>query len=1055
MINNFDDEIELEENLLSEEEDEETEGSLVSDKFYIQQGAIKPIAKFPLAFTVPDKLSPIIVEGYTLTWTKAGLQCFAEIQQGANVKNLPYGSLRNFLQVVLKDATRIEPEVGLSKGAFYHANKRDEPEPFVYLTSGNEEEINKVLRPIINDWFTNYLKPFAEKEDISIKIIDRLEDLQERGELIKVSPFKSQVLPWGWNTETNTTQPKDKYAYRMLADYVARQIAGQVIFPELGPMKRVIFSNGTFTSGIAELITDPIALQNKKGKFSFVVRLEVITYPSLHQPLLQVEVSKRRWFTQLKAPEYDRRNISGFIFSQEYTDRAFNYQVKAEPDKNSKKGKNQKQEKIKWNWKTDKDFEILRRKFNLGSSCEGQEIALGLASTDSCEVLLTYRNGLQDNSEDDEETSEKYGIEAGVPEIDKLDAFEAIAKILKPLGIEIFDGYTEVSSKHKLDDTASRMINLPTLLGGVLEVFETNTNLEFTPKYLDQLNDKQINDLLSKYFNIRLEGIDWERKALQFKGRTKNQTDELQGIIQANQTAMQRLYPNERPLLFIFYEAHLQTEAKLLQKVTQVLWGDTLEIKINSLPKDTHGPREGLPEKDEKAEKRSRERIEAWESTAKQIEKLNQPTFCLIMARKFYPDPTGQKTAKPDDKVNKPSTRKALAMAGAGVQFLLPIEKTRKTNRLKLADFFHRMQSALKDLIFAHSGRIDGIKEKVDKYLQNIPPEARPKEIIAITIERKHQGRARGKIEDTFLLIAIRLNVDTGKCECRCAYKKGNLVISPWISFSDARAFVAELTPIKLADKVDKDEARKTRFMEFVKQIISESVEAGKQPLVMIDSTNCVQLWPWLADIRINANEINLGQQYENMEDEWQGARIIRIRQELAPGIIEKKSRHLIETSVEDTRTKEELDKLPPTLEIPSASSATGLFRLTATNKTGCVAYLSVARELPHQYSRGQSCYRSTYTLAKQAGLNVSQLSTKPPFVGYWPTPNPLEIVVTLHQPGDNPDDLAALAESLRYGFGHYSDWTALPAPLFFERVVRDYISDFAIADEDTESEQD
>ncbi|MEH1963082.1 MAG: RNaseH domain-containing protein [Nostoc sp.] len=119
------------------------------------------------------------------------------------------------------------------------------------------------------------------------------------------------------------------------------------------------------------------------------------------------------------------------------------------------------------------------------------------------------------------------------------------------------------------------------------------------------------------------------------------------------------------------------------------------------------------------------------------------------------------------------------------------------------------------------------------------------------------------------------------------------------------------------------------------------------------------------------------------------------------------------------------------------------------------VAYLSVARELPQRKSRGQSCYRSTYTLAKQAGLKVSQLSTKSPFVGRWPTPNPLEIVVTLRQPEDNPDDLAALVESLRYGFGHYSDWTALPAPLFFERVVRDYISEFAIADEDIESEQD
>lgn len=186
MMNKFDNEIQFEEDLLAEEEDEETEGDFVSDKLYIQPGAIKSIAKFPLAFTVPDKLPAIIVEGYTLTWTKPALQCFGEIQKGANVKNVPYGSLRNFLQVVLKDAARIEPEIGLSKGAFYHVNKGDEPEPFVYINSNDEAGINKLLCQIINDWFTNYLKPFAEKEDISIKIIERLEDLQERGELIKV-----------------------------------------------------------------------------------------------------------------------------------------------------------------------------------------------------------------------------------------------------------------------------------------------------------------------------------------------------------------------------------------------------------------------------------------------------------------------------------------------------------------------------------------------------------------------------------------------------------------------------------------------------------------------------------------------------------------------------------------------------------------------------------------------------------------------------------------------------------------------------------------------------
>ncbi|MHC5773506.1 RNaseH domain-containing protein [Nostoc sp.] len=1050
MSDNFSDEMELE-----EDEDEETDGNLVSD-IYIQQGEIKFVERFTQAFTVHDNLRPIIVEGFTLAWTKAAMLDFADIQKGTNVKNLPYASFRGFLEVVLKDAARIEPEVGFTKSAFYNAKTGGEPEPFVYLTGGNEEEINQVLRPIINDWFANYLRPFVIKEDISTDIIDRLQDLQEREELLKISPFKSQVFPWNWSKQTDTTQPTDptdKYAYRAIVDYVARKIAGQEIFPQLGPIKRVISSN----SEIVELITAPITLPDTKGKFSFVVSLKILTYPSWHQPLVKVEVSKRRWFTQLNN-KYDRMNISGFIFSQDYPDRAFTYKVKCEQDKNNK------QDKKNWRWATDTDFEILRRELKLPlQSFDGQQIALGKASTDSCEVVLTYRNGLQDISEEDEDSSGKYGIETGVPEIDKLDALEAIAKILNPLGIKIFDGYTKVPSKHKLDDTASRMINLPTLLGGVLEALETNFNLEFTAKYLEQLNDNQIDELLSKHFGIRLEEIESGRKAFQFNKFTPNQTNDLQTIIQANQAAMERLYPNEQPRLFIFCEAELRTDAELLQKITQVLWGNTLEIEINRLPANTHGPREVLPGKDLKNKERSRQRIKAWDSTAKQIEDPNKPTFSLIMARQFYPDPTGQNTVKPDDKVNKPSTRQALAKVGSGVQFLLPIAKTRKTKHLKLADFFHRMQSALKDLFSAHSGRIDGVKEKVDKYLQNIPPEARPKEILGFTIVRKQRGRARGVIENTFLAVVMRLNVDTGKCELCCAYEKGNLVISPWFSFSDALAFIAQLTPIKLADKRN---VSKTRFMDFVKQIVSNSVEDGMQPLVMIDSSNCVQLWDWLADSRINANQINLGQQFENMQDEWQGARLIRIRQELAPGIIEKKARHLIETSLEDTRTKEELKKLPPTLKIDSASSSTGLFRLSATNQTACVAYLSVAREAPHQYSRGQSCYRSTHTLVKKtdaskepisnkAGLNVHQLSTKAPFVGRWPSPNPLEIVVTLRQPEDNPDDLAALVESLRYGFGHYSDWTGLPAPLFFERVVRDYISDFAIADEDIESEQD
>jgi hypothetical protein len=118
-------------------------------------------------------------------------------------------------------------------------------------------------------------------------------------------------------------------------------------------------------------------------------------------------------------------------------------------------------------------------------------------------------------------------------------------------------------------------------------------------------------------------------------------------------------------------------------------------------------------------------------------------------------------------------------------------------------------------------------------------------------------------------------------------------------------------------------------------------------------------------------------------------------------------------------------------------------------------------------YNVSQSCYRDTEIntvvknseskekLVNAGGQAVHRLSKIPPFTDQWPTPNPLEIVVTLRQPGDDPDQLAALVESLRYSFGHYSDWSILPAPLFFERVVRDYISEFAIEeDEEAEIEQ-
>lgn len=130
------------------------------------------------------------------------------------------------------------------------------------------------------------------------------------------------------------------------------------------------------------------------------------------------------------------------------------------------------------------------------------------------------------------------------------------------------------------------------------------------------------------------------------------------------------------------------------------------------------------------------------------------------------------------------------------------------------------------------------------------------------------------------------------------------------------------------------------------------------------------------------------------------------------------------------------------------------LHELSTIQKAACKGDPTI-KNLPYASLRGLLEVGLDNLARMQSNVGLSKYSLNPKTVNESePSPNPLEIVVTLRQENDKPDRLAALVESLRYGFGHYSDWSSLPAPLFFERVVRDYISDFAIfEDEETEGE--
>ena len=1024
--------------------------NLSDPAFYIKLGT-ESKGKVTLAYTIPDDLKPVKVKGFALTWTKEALANFARIHSDVGkIKNLPYASLRGFLEFKLSNISRIEPTMGLSG----YTVSQEKQQPFAFINNGSKNQIVKDLKPILNDWLENYLVPYGQKEDIDEAAIDRLRELQTNKKLLEIKSFKSQIFPWDWDKKSGTTQRKDIFSFPQFADHIARLVSEHEIFESTGTIKRTITSNGGMSSGKVELLTNPISI-DKKGLFSLRVVFELVTFPSLHQPLLTMDVTKRRWLNSLKENAYSRNGINGYIFSKKHSDRLFNFKL----------NRRRNDETEKWEWQPDSSFSILQRELKLPSKTKNiLDIIEGKANTDDCQVLLTYSNGLQDKK--------KHCIDVGVPPEDKLEAFRNIAKILEPQGIKPFNGYSKVKISHPEDKNAARsLINTSTTFHEIVESLQAeNEDIpDEDKKSLDEMSDRDIIECLKENFDFELE--ENNIKKLRFKNTGKhqrNQFEDLETLFKANQEAIEKLYTDEKPLLIIFYESDRRKTANFLQAVIDMLWGETLKIRLQRLPENTHGAKDNLPGNNLNTQERAQRRVEAWTPIAEQIAKIKRPKFCLVMASEYYPRSEDDENAPHDDTVNKPSTRKALASIGRTcVQFILPPEIA-KSGNTKISDFIIRAQAATKDLIWAHSGRIDDIPRKVAHQFNNIELKDRPQEIIAITIVRRNAGRSRGRLENTFIAVAIKISVKTGLTQMCCCYEDPQTRQpndSKWKPFTQALFDVSDISPISLGSNVN---LRSRRFQIFVDNIISNSVNEGNKPVVIIDSSNCVRLWEWLRDTDINSSNISING-HTNMQENWQGARIVRIRQDLAPGIILDKTKKLAETSLDDTRTEKELkadEDNQIKLSVPSAQ-ITGLYKLKTENSNGCIPYLSIGKRSTNQQKRGASCYRefeqekdyeievendagkkSKRKVKNKANLQLQIIETKPPYIKQWSTPNPLEIVVTLRQEQDEADNIAGLIEELRYGYGHFNDWTKLPAPLFFERVVRDYLSEFSLEDE-------
>lgn len=173
--------------------------------------------------------------------------------------------------------------------------------------------------------------------------------------------------------------------------------------------------------------------------------------------------------------------------------------------------------------------------------------------------------------------------------------------------------------------------------------------------------------------------------------------------------------------------------------------------------------------------------------------------------------------------MNKPAACQALASLASGcVQYIVLPSASRETGAIDLGKFLHRAQAAMKDLISAYTGCIDVVAAAMAKHF-GACGKAAPREIIGVTIVRRNASRSRRSFGTTFLPIAVRLDVVTGRCDMRFAHECGTgWVDSRWKFFPRV---LTEVSRVRLAGTLPKC---RTRFMETV---VTESVEDKAQEL--------------------------------------------------------------------------------------------------------------------------------------------------------------------------------------------------------------------------------
>jgi hypothetical protein len=291
--------------------------------------------------------------------------------------------------------------------------------------------------------------------------------------------------------------------------------------------------------------------------------------------------------------------------------------------------------------------------------------------------------------------------------------------------------------------------------------------------------------------------------------------------------------------------------------------------------------------------------------------------------------------------------------------------------------------------------------------------------------------------ERSFVPFAIELDVASGVCTARFAREQGE--ITPSLPLAETLAQLAASGPIQLASgKADRLKELQAQSQHFFHEVITDFCRRAEWPLVLIDAVACRGVWPWVADAKLDETNVQIAGQI-HAEADWGNVRIVRVRIQNAPKV-------LLDRYYEgECAATGEVFRY----DAPKWAEA----QLFALADTRAPTYLSFGSRLQTSLIRGSSSYRTTERLNKHKGETFYRREPLQPVTGAWSTPNAVEFTVVRTAAGEHPDQLAMFVEWLRTLYRHIGDWTTKPAPLYFERALRDYLADYDLTDEGDEGD--